>query len=133
MLTWFLVYLIATVKTYENNLTVKPLFCQNSSLSNRPVKIVDFHHVNCFCLYTYLSIMHLIIWPVSNYLAISRKIKAETHMTDHLQFYRVGKGQVISEYKFDVSNFPKNNNQKIWWISALESRNWLNWKTNYVK
>ena len=22
----------------------------------------------------------------------------------------------------------KNKNAKIWWISALESRNWLNWK-----
>ena len=37
------------------------------------------------------------------------------------------KGQLISEWLFDVLNFPKNN-EKIWWISALESRNWWNWK-----
>ena len=37
------------------------------------------------------------------------------------------KGQLISEWLFDVSNFPKNN-VKIWWISALESKKWLNQK-----
>ena len=35
----------------------------------------------------------------------------------------LSKCQVISEL------FQKNNG-KIWWISALESRNWLNWKNN---
>ena len=32
------------------------------------------------------------------------------------------KGQLISEYLFDVLNFPKKQ-QKIWQISALESKN----------
>ena len=39
------------------------------------------------------------------------------------------KGQLISEGLFDVFNFPKNN-QKSWWIFALKSRNWSNWKCN---
>ena len=34
-------------------------------------------------------------------------------------------GQLISEYLFDFSNLPKNQ-QKIWQISALESKKWSN-------
>ena len=37
------------------------------------------------------------------------------------------KGQLISLWLFDVLKFPKNQ-RKFWRISALESRNWLNWK-----
>ena len=45
------------------------------------------------------------------------------------------KGQLISEGKFDVLNFPKKK-KKIWWISVHESRNYLvklEKCTNYVK
>ena len=38
---------------------------------------------------------------------------------------KVGKGQLISECLFDVLNFPKKQ-QKIWQISALESKKWSN-------
>ena len=38
------------------------------------------------------------------------------------------KGQLISEWLFDVLNIPKKNNAKSWWISALESKKWLNQK-----
>ena len=34
------------------------------------------------------------------------------------------KGQLISECSFDVLNYPKNQ-QKIWQISALESKKWI--------
>ena len=37
------------------------------------------------------------------------------------------KGQLISEWLFDVLNFPKNQ-QKIWQISALEYKKWSNHK-----
>ena len=37
------------------------------------------------------------------------------------------KGQLISEWLFGVFNFPKKH-AKIWWISALESKNWSNQK-----
>ena len=37
------------------------------------------------------------------------------------------KGHLISEWLFSVFNFLKNN-EKIWWISALESKKWLNQK-----
>ena len=30
------------------------------------------------------------------------------------------KGQLISEWPFDALNFPKKNNPKIWWNSALK-------------
>ena len=49
----------------------------------------------------------------------------------------VPKGQVIQNE--NLRKFPKTPTEKICWISALESRNWLNWKnnallcTNYVK
>ena len=33
------------------------------------------------------------------------------------------KGQLISECPFDVLNFPKNQQKKIWQIFALESKN----------
>ena len=35
------------------------------------------------------------------------------------------KGQLISEWLFGGFNFPKNQ-PKIWWISALEFKEWLN-------
>ena len=34
------------------------------------------------------------------------------------------KGQLISECLFEIL---QKTNAKIWWISALESKNWLNW------
>ena len=37
------------------------------------------------------------------------------------------KGQLLSEWLFDVLNFPKTN-AKIWNIYALESKKWLNHK-----
>ena len=40
-------------------------------------------------------------------------------------FRKPAKGHLISEWLFDVLNFPKTN-AKIWWISALESKKWLN-------
>ena len=36
----------------------------------------------------------------------------------------IAKGQLISEWLFGVLNVPKNN-EKIWWISALESRKYV--------
>ena len=36
------------------------------------------------------------------------------------------KGQLISEWLFRAFNFPKKPMQKIWWISALEFKKWLN-------
>ena len=38
------------------------------------------------------------------------------------------KGELISDWLFDVLTFPKKTNAKIWWISALESKMWLNHK-----
>ena len=38
----------------------------------------------------------------------------------------VTKGQLISEWPFDVLNFQTNS--KIWWISTLESKKLLNHK-----
>jgi hypothetical protein len=43
-------------------------------------------------------------------------------------FLATSKGQLISEWLFGVFNFPKNNNAKIWWISALESKKSSNQK-----
>ena len=37
------------------------------------------------------------------------------------------KGQLISEWLLDILNFLKRPT-KIWWISVLESRYWLDWK-----
>ena len=48
---------------------------------------------------------------------------------------RICKGQLISERLFDILNFPKNQ-WKIWQISALEYKKWLNHKikaTNYLQ
>ena len=47
----------------------------------------------------------------------------------HLQYFFnfPTKGQLISEWLFDVLNFQKTI-AKIWWISALESKKWLNQK-----
>ena len=38
----------------------------------------------------------------------------------------LSKGQLISEWLF---KFSKKPTQKIWWISSLESKNWLNQKS----
>ena len=43
--------------------------------------------------------------------------------------YLLFKGQLISECLFDFLNFPKNH-QKIWQISAQESKKWSN---HYLK
>ena len=56
-------------------------------------------------------------------------------------FNQITKGQLISECLFGVLNFPKKH-QRIWQISALESKKWSNHKikahyndfdTNYVQ
>ena len=39
---------------------------------------------------------------------------------------KVGKGQWISECLLGVIDFPEKNNEKIWQISALESKKWSN-------
>ena len=79
-----------------------------------------------FCLYL-ISLskkfwFHLFMWRKLIFTTVTYviMIKGNTY-----------KGQLISEWLFDVLNFPKAN-AKIWWISALGSRNWLNWK-NEIK
>ena len=52
-----------------------------------------------------------------------------------LKIHIIFKGQFISECLFDFLNFPKNH-QKIWQISALESKKWSNQKITslyYIK
>ena len=61
---------------------------------------------------------------------------AESDQLTYMDCHCATKGQLISEWPFDVLNCPKNN-AKIWWISALESKKWLNQKDkgtlSYVK
>ena len=38
------------------------------------------------------------------------------------------KGQLISEWIFEVKNFPKKNNEKLWQISTPEFKKWSNHK-----
>ena len=65
---------------------------------------------------TYVSIETYVSWYSYNYL-----------FTFYYYVYYDSKGQLISEWLFDVLNFPKKQH-KIWWISALESKKWLNQK-----
>ena len=46
---------------------------------------------------------------------------AEVEEKIYQAFFVVTKGQLVSGWLFDVLNFQKRN-EKIWWTSALESR-----------
>ena len=51
---------------------------------------------------------------------------AKSHVFSIAVVHTSVKGQLISEWLFGVFNFQKKNSEKIWWISALELKKWLN-------
>ena len=102
----------------------------NEMFKELPREGVKFHSPE---IYRGLSCCLSFAWPKLQY------IRYTFFSPSCSSLYRViifavtlfSKGQLISEWLFDFLNFPKNQ-RKIWWISALESKKWLNQKDKFT-
>ena len=63
------------------------------------------------------SMLHTKYWIPDGNVIIKISISTPHSASIGLTIISLGKGQLISECPFDVSNFPKNQ-RKIWQISA---------------